>query len=440
MGGELRVGRESEATLGKLGGDGGRVGNDQGNDEFALVADNHGIEDVRAGLKHVFNGLRGNKFSGGGFEEVLFAVGDEEVVVPVQETDVARAEPAVFGKNRAGSFGVLEVALHDAGALGEDFAVVGNANLNVGDGAARAADAVLGEGGSEDGRGFRQTIALIDGNANSPKKLRQVLEERGTARHDEAEAAARAGTDFGIDQLVGEGPLQFGGEGGRSFAAAPRSDFPGELHGPIEQLALGAGGLCALLHQTRVDFLEEARDSAEQGGFDLDESLRDVLNHRNVGHRAAAENEDVVERALVNVGEREKGNRQIHAGFEDEFTARIGDVGAEIRVRQHDALGLAGGAGGVDDGSELAGKNLGGAHAVGSDFRAAGRGDQSFIAQIFGRKSVAHLGNDDLLNVLQFTADLQEFCELQFATDEESLRARVIQDIGHAVSGLVEVD
>jgi len=133
--------------------------------------------------------------------------------------------------------------------------------------------------------------------------------------------------------------LQFRGEGGRSFTAAPGSDFPGELHGPIEQLALGAGGLCALLHQACVDFFEEARDSAEKGGFDLDEGLRDVLNHRNVGHRAATENEDVVERALVNVGERKKGNRQIHGRLEDEFTARIGDVGAEIRVRQHHPLG-----------------------------------------------------------------------------------------------------
>src|SRR5208337_3862873 len=151
MGGELRVGRESEATLGKLGGNGGRVGNDQGDDEFALVADNHGVEDVRAGLEHVLNGLRGNKFAGGGFEQVLFAVGDEKVVVPVQETDVAGAEPAVFGKNDAGSFGIFVVALHDAGALGEDFAVIGNANLNVGDGPARAADAVSGESGGEDG-------------------------------------------------------------------------------------------------------------------------------------------------------------------------------------------------------------------------------------------------------------------------------------------------
>src|SRR5208337_3605441 len=296
---------------------------------------------------------------------------------PVQEADVARAEPAIFGKNCAGGFGVFVIALHDAGAFGEDFAVVGDTNLNVGDGAARAADAVLGEGGGEDGRRFRQTITLIDGNADGPKKLRHFLGERRAPRQDDAKAAAGARADFGIDQHIGEDPLQFGGVGGRSFATAPGSDFPGELHGPIENPALGASVLCALLHQARIDFLEEARDSAEQRGFDLDEGLRDVLNYGNVGHRAAAEYEHVVERAAINVGEREKGDPQIRVRLEDEVTARIGDVGAEIRVRQHDALGLAGGAGGVDDGSELAGENLG---------------------------------------------------------------ARVIQNIGHAVQGLVEVD
>jgi len=68
-------------------------------------------------LRHVFDGLRSNKFSGGGFEEVLLAVGDEEVLVPVQKTDVAGAEPAVFGKNGTGGLGIFEVALHDAGPL-----------------------------------------------------------------------------------------------------------------------------------------------------------------------------------------------------------------------------------------------------------------------------------------------------------------------------------
>ena len=49
-------------------------------------------------------------------------------------------------------------------------------------------------------------------------------------------------------------------------------------------------------------------------------------------------------------------------------------------------FGLTGGAGGVDDGGELAGQDLRGAHAIGGDFGAAGRGNQRFVAKTLGGK------------------------------------------------------
>src|SRR5258708_1654832 len=142
----------------------------------------------------------------------------------------------------------------------------------------------------EDGGGFRQTVALIDGNTDGPEKFAEILGERSAARKDGAEMAAGARTNFGIDELVGDGPLQANGQAGGFFAAAPGGGFAGGLHGEIKNFAPGAGGLASLLHQAGVDFFEEARNGGEDGGVDLNESLGDVFDGLDVGNRAAVKN------------------------------------------------------------------------------------------------------------------------------------------------------
>src|SRR5260370_38034421 len=131
MGGQFGVGGKFDSLVGGFGGNGGGIGDDEGNDEFAFVADDHGVEDVGAGLERVFHGLRGDKFTCRSLQQIFLAVGDEEIVVLVQVADVARGEPTILAENFAGGFGVSVIAVHDARTLDEAFSIVGNADLDI---------------------------------------------------------------------------------------------------------------------------------------------------------------------------------------------------------------------------------------------------------------------------------------------------------------------
>src|SRR5713101_6305517 len=116
MGGQLGVGGELDSLVGGFGGNGGGVGDEERDNEFAFVAHDHSVQDVGAGLERVFDGLRRDEFACRGLQQIFFAVRDEEIVVFVHVTNIAGAEPAVFAENFAGGFGILVIALHDAGA------------------------------------------------------------------------------------------------------------------------------------------------------------------------------------------------------------------------------------------------------------------------------------------------------------------------------------
>ena len=109
-------------------------------------------------------------------------------------------------------------------------------------------------------------------------------------------------------------------------------------------------------------------------------------------------------------------------------------------MREHHALGLAGGAGGVDDGGELAGENLRGAHAIRGDFGAARGGDQRFVAKALGGYVGAAVGDDDVIEFGEARAAGEELFQLRRAADDDNFRAGVIEDVGHAVGGFVEID
>src|SRR5207244_4773956 len=121
MGGQFGVGGELDSLVGGFGGDRCGIGNNERNDKFAPVADNHGVEDVGAGLECVFNGLRSDEFSGRGFQQVLLAVGDEKIVVFVHVADIDGAEPAVFAYDFAGDLGVFVITVLNASACAEGF-------------------------------------------------------------------------------------------------------------------------------------------------------------------------------------------------------------------------------------------------------------------------------------------------------------------------------
>src|SRR6267143_110998 len=92
---------------------------------------------------------------------------------------------------------------------------------------------------------------------------------------------------------------------------APRGGTLRNFHRPIENSSLHASVPGTLFDQTRVDFFEEARDGGGYRGTNLQENLGDGINRFDGGESSALEEVDVVERAAIDVGEREKGKRDV---------------------------------------------------------------------------------------------------------------------------------
>src|SRR5229473_8029354 len=209
MGGQFGVGCELDSLVGGLGGHGGGVGDDERDDEFAFVTQDHGVQDVGAGFQGVFDGLRSDEFARRRLDQVFLAVGDEEIVVLVHVADVAGAEPAVFTKNFAGGFGILVIALHDARAFDQDFSILSGSDLHVGNWFAGTAHAVLGIIAGDDRGSFGQTVTLIDGDADGPEKFGELFGKRRAAGRDDTQVSTGAPADFLVNQCVGELPLGF---------------------------------------------------------------------------------------------------------------------------------------------------------------------------------------------------------------------------------------
>src|SRR5260370_420700 len=373
---------------------------------------------------------------------MFFARGDEEVVVGVEIADVAGVKPPFFVDYFTRGVRTFVIALHHAWTFGEDFAVFRDANENVGNGSPGAAAAILRIIGGEDRRSLRQAVALVNGNADGPEKFGEFLGKGRAAGENHAQFSACSSADFFVDELVGEGPLGLEERAGTLGTGAPRSGAPGDVDGPIKQGALDSGGFASLLHQLRVNLFKETRDSGDDRRMNFEQRLRDEVDGFDVGDRDAIEEVDVVEHAAVDVGERKERQSDIGGGLEIEGGAGVRYVGGHIIMREHHAFGLAGGAGGVDDGAQLAGEHLLGAHTVGGDFGAARGSDQRFVAQaLSGYVGVgAGVGNDDMLKFGQLRTAGQELFQLLGAGHDDHARAGMLEDVGHAVRRFVKIN
>jgi len=109
-------------------------------------------------------------------------------------------------------------------------------------------------------------------------------------------------------------------------------------------------------------------------------------------------------------------------------------------VREHHALGFAGGAGGVDERSELAGKNLRSAHTVRGDVRRARAGDEGFVTETFAGNVGTTIGDNNLFELRKIGTDGEELLQLGRANDEDDLGAAMFHDVGRAVGRFVEIN
>src|ERR1700741_2128025 len=131
--------------------------------------------------------------------------------------------------------------------------------------------------------------------------------------------------------------------------------------------------------------------------MDFQQGLRNVFDLFDIGHRETLKNIEVVERAPVDMSKGQERNSQVGLGANLDIAAGIGDVGTEIIGREHDAFGFAGSPRGVDDRSELGGKDLRDTLTVGRDFIWAGSQNEGFVVEKLGGRGGGSVGNNNLL-------------------------------------------
>ena len=101
-------------------------------------------------------------------------------------------EPPLAVDRLGRGLGLVEVALHDVRAAGQDLAVVGDPHLDAPQRPAdRAEPPAARPVDADDRRGLRQPVALVDLDAGADEELGEVARERRAARDREAEAACR---------------------------------------------------------------------------------------------------------------------------------------------------------------------------------------------------------------------------------------------------------
>jgi len=154
---------------------------------------------------------------------------------------------------------------------------------------------------------------------------------------------------------------------------------------------------------------------------DFEKSLGDGIDRLDVGQRGTLKDVDVIHGAAVYVSEWKERDRDVFGRIELEVLADVGDIGAEIRVREHDALGLASCAGGVDERSKLARKNLRSAHTVRRDVRRACAGDKGFVAETFAGNVGTAVGDNNLFELRKIGTDGEKLLQLGHANDETTL-------------------
>ena len=337
-------------------------GADEGDGEFAfggdVAADDGGFVDAGEGVEDLFD-FAGVDVHAVDEEHFFFAVHDEDVAVAVFFAHVAGVEPAVA--EGEGVFVVLvPVAAHDVGAADDDLAdgvggefvvvVVEDSDFDVGD-------------GQSGGAGFADTVERVEGDDGGGFAESVAFEEWESEFFVE------------FDEC-------FAGQGSGAGDGDAEVEEPVDVEGDV-----------------RVDHgLEELGDADEDGGAGTDDFFDGVvkwLDGFDEDNAAAngkrRENADGQHETVKH--RKEKGDA-VALGFVEDADATA-DVGGEVGVGEHGALGFAGGAGGVDDDGKVVEGWLG-------EFGRCGCG------------RLREVGDVEEADMLKFIGDIPEF----FAGDQ----------------------
>jgi hypothetical protein len=317
---------------------------------WAPIADEQALVDVGTLAQELLDGLGSDVFAAAADEDVLLAVGDDEVPAGAPAPDVAGVEPALGIERLGGGIGIAPVALHDVGTARQDLPILRYADLHVVQRLAHGAqldivEAVDGEHWS----GFGQAVALEDGDADGEEEFGNIHREGCPAGDEEAQAPAEAFAKLPEDKAVGKPQLcsRCSGETPPAlpFMPCPTSDLKRPEGDALPQPRLLRQGC----HHPGACAFEEPGDARHHGWAHLGEVARDGLDGFGKGDsRPGGEGAVVSGGALVGVAQWKIGQQHIR-GIDRHRPQRSFDVLHDVVVGEHHPFGDSGCAAGVDE-------------------------------------------------------------------------------------------
>src|SRR5271157_3602402 len=408
-----------------------KIGHDEHGGELALVAQQSCFADQHVGLQRILDGLRGDELSARGLDEVLLAVGDGEESVLIDGANVARLEPAVF-KGAGSFFRHIPVAGENGRAPHQNFTIGGDFDFNIGQRPADRSQAVIdGIVQGDHGRGFREAIAFVDANADVGVPGGNLTAQRRASGDEQACAAAECFTDFGKHQGVGQPPRE------RSWRLSTQNRFAvGSSDGerPFEERTLYSVHL--VLHLV-VNLLVHAGHGHDDRRLHLAHGSRQVVDAGTVGDGDIVVLQRVIQVPRGDVRKRQIRDAEVVLAYV-EHIERNADIGGDVAMREHDALGCAGGAGGVDESREIVrldGSREGVKFRVGALPRVAQ--ERLHVDRVAQLGSVVH--NDDVLKA-GLLANGSQLLVLLAGGNEGNTRLGILQHVQDLLGGLRGVD
>ena len=358
-------------------------------------------------------------------DDFLATSGDREVPGVVERTQVATANPAVFGEGLGARLGVVVVAPEDVRSGNLNLAVGGDANLRPGVGGANGPDPnVPGQVHGCRRRGLGHAVPLKHGDSHAPVEMAEAFAKRSSAGHGVLELAAHRGDQLVQHQLVSKPQL------GLLHCARPRRGrqslgvADGSPGGEGKDLLLHTAG--CLLGRRVVDLLKHAGNSEQEGGLEGLQVRHQVGRAGRVAKDARFGHTEHLDEPGKDVRQRHEQQGAGAVGCHHLAEIRAGAVSREVdevAVQELNALGAACRPRRVDDGGK-----------VGS---LKGRGTVRHLGGInvrSGGSESGQAGEGDDLSDTRHTG-LAEARRVLIALHEGEDGARILRDPGNLLGG-----
>ncbi len=166
-----------------------------------FVANQRGLRDQDGILELVLDRLRSDQFAAGGFEQLLFAIGDVEKSIVVEVGDIAGAKPAFHVEALGVGCGLVPVAEKTEGPRTSSSPSSANLSSTLDIGfptEPMRCDARSVE--RDHGRSFSEAIALPNGDARRGKPLRRIDAKRCAAGDKDLDTATEGFPHLAVDQ------------------------------------------------------------------------------------------------------------------------------------------------------------------------------------------------------------------------------------------------